>query len=456
MTILVIDDETSLRRTIRITLESMGHDVLEAANGTIAVQRLEENSIDVAFLDLKLAREDGLALLPNLLAASPSLGVFIITANASIGSAVEAMRNGAFDYIPKPFTPDQLRVALERWSTVRGLKQQVAILQEQVRRSVPDTELTTLEPKMKAALDLAFRVAETDATLLIRGESGTGKGVLARTVHSKSRRSAAPFVVVHCPSLSAELLESDLFGHTKGAFTGAVTSTEGKVAAAHEGTLFLDEIGDLPLALQPKLLRFLQDKQYERVGETRTRTADVRLLAATNRDLEAEVKAGRFREDLFYRFNVIEVTLPPLRERPHDLVPLSEQLVAFFARQFGRGELHLNDEAKQAIRNHTWPGNVRELRNAIERGVILATDSSVGVEQLPQSLVAGNEMPGTMTQGTMTKGSKLEIGSLATLEEIESEHMRQVLARAPSLEDAATILGIDASTLYRKRRKMGL
>ncbi len=232
-------------------------------------------------------------------ALAPGLHVVIVTAYATIETAVEAMRRGAFDYLPKPFTPDQLRVILDRIAHMRRLQSQVDELEEQVRSVVPEVDLQTSEPRMREALDVAFKTAASEATILLRGESGTGKGVLARAIHARSQRAADPFVTLHCPSLSAELLESELFGHVQGAFTGAVRDTVGKVAVAEGGTLFLDEIGDLPLALQPKLLRLLQERCYERVGETQTRASNVRILAATNRNLEAELAAGRFREDLY-------------------------------------------------------------------------------------------------------------------------------------------------------------
>jgi NtrC-family two-component system response regulator AlgB len=439
MNVLVIDDEPTLRRAVRAALEAAGHTVSDAATGSAAVKLVGERRFDLALLDLRLGRDDGLAVLPELLAISPGLGVVVVTAHATVGTAVEAMRRGAFDYLPKPFTPDQLRVAVDRWKTVRGLRREVAELRQQ---APPDADLTTAQPAMQAALDVAFRVAPTDATLLIRGESGTGKGVLARAVHERSKRAGGPFGVVHCPSLSAELLESDLFGHSKGAFTGATASTEGKVAAADSGTLFLDEVGDLPPALQPKLLRFLQDRQYERVGETQTRTADVRLVAATNRPLEAEVKAGRFREDLLYRLNVIEVTLPPLRDRPADILPVADRLLKAFAARDGRPVAGFTPGAADALRRHPWPGNLRELRNAVERAVILATGPEVGPDLLP----AAARQP----------SGEIEVGGRVTLESLEAEHLRRVLAATPSLDDAAAVLGIDPSTLYRKRRKLGL
>jgi NtrC-family two-component system response regulator AlgB len=286
-------------------------------------------------------------------------------------------------------------------------------------------------------------VAPTEATVLLRGESGVGKGVLARAIHARSRRAGRSFVTVHCPSLSAELLESDLFGHVKGAFTGAVQDKAGKVDAADGGTLFLDEVGDLPAALQPKLLRLVQDREYERVGEPVVRAADVRIVAATNRDLEAEVAAGRFREDLFYRLNVIDVTIPPLRLRRADILPLARGLLAFFARQTGKPVTGFTPEAEELIRTYAWPGNVRELRNAIERGVILGAEPLVGAQHLPGQL-------------TRTSGARAEVGGPFTLDELEAEHIRRVVASSPSLDEAAKVLGIDPSTLYRKRKRGGI
>jgi two-component system, NtrC family, response regulator AlgB len=444
LNLLLVDDETSLRRTLRMTLESMKHRVTEATNGPTALATLGEGRFDLIFLDLRLGRESGLDLLPQCLKAAPATGVVVMTAFAAVDTAVEAMRGGAFDYLPKPFTPNQLRVVLDRWEELIGLRTEVNNLREQVRGALPEADLETREPAVREALEVAFRVAPTEATVLLRGESGTGKGVLARAIHARSRRAQRSFVTVHCPSLSSELLESELFGHARGAFTGAVEATEGKVAAADGGSLFLDEIGDLPLALQPKLLRFLQEKTYERVGETRTRTGDVRILTATNRDLETDVASGGFREDLLYRLNVIEITLPPLRERRQDLPALAEHLLKFFARQSGKTVRRFTPEAMEAIHRHPWPGNLRELRNAIERGVILTTDEEVGLSHLPARI--GNR-PAT---------DRIELGSAVPLEAIEAEHLRRVLASSPSLEDAAHTLGIDPSTLYRKRKRLGL
>src|SRR5262245_18450505 len=442
MNVLMIDDDRGLRKTLRLALEAMNHRVTEAGDGNQALEALGHGLFDVAFLDLRLGKDTGLDLLPGLLRLAPGLAVVVMTAYATIETAVEAMRRGAFDYLPKPFTPGQLRVVLDRVVQARRLRSHVEDLEEQVRSVVPEADLQTREPAMRQALEVAFKAAASEATVFLRGESGTGKGVLARAIHARSRRSAAPFVTVACPSLSAELLESELFGHVQGAFTGALRDTVGKVAAADGGTLFLDEVGDLPPALQPKLLRLLQEKRYERVGEPETRTADVRILAATNRNLEAAVAAGTFREDLLYRLNVIEVTLPPLRQRPGDILALADHLLRFFARQAGKPVSDFTDEAREALRRHAWPGNVRELRNAVERGVILAGDDRVGLADLPVQ-VGSPPRPG------------VEVGSRVTLEELEAEHIRRVLAAVPTIEEAATVLGIDPSTLYRKRKRYG-
>jgi NtrC-family two-component system response regulator AlgB len=444
MNILLIDDDQGLRKSIRMALETIGHRVHEAGDGTQAQELLAHNLFDVAFLDLKLGQEKGLDVLLSLLRLAPGLSVIVITAYATIETAVEAMRRGAFDFLPKPFTPDELRRVLDRVVHIRRLQSHVEDLEEQVRSIVPEADLQTADPVMRQSLDVAFRAAPTDASILLRGETGTGKGVLARAIHARSQRAGAPFITVNCPSLPSEILESELFGHVRGAFTGAVQDTVGKVAAAEGGTLFLDEIGDLPLELQPKLLRLLQEKRYERVGETRTRACDVRILAATNHDLQAAVAAGRFREDLLYRLNVIEVELPPLRRRKNDILPLAEHLLQFFALHSGRPNTTFTQEAREALARYPWPGNVRELRNAIERGIILAREPEIGLGELPAQI------------GASVPSSVMELGGSVTLEQLESEHIRRVLARTPTMEEAAEQLGIDPSTLYRKRKRHGL
>ncbi|CAN5172581.1 sigma-54-dependent response regulator transcription factor AlgB [soil metagenome] len=443
MQILLIDDDASLRRTIRMALETAHHDVVDVRTSEETLEQLEARPFDAALLDLRLGTENGLDLLTEMLRVRPGLCVVIMTAYAAVDTAVEAMRRGAFDYLPKPFTPAQLRLLLERAGRVQRLENRVRDLEAHIREVTPEADLETFEPRMQQVLDIAFKAAASEATLLLRGESGTGKGVLARALHARSQRSAGPFVTVHCPSLSAELLESELFGHVRGAFTGAIKDTRGKVNAAEGGTLFLDEIGDLPPALQPKLLRLLQEKSFERVGDTKTQVFRGRIMAATNRPLEAEVAAGRFRGDLFYRFNAFEITLPPLRERRADILPIASHLLAYFARQSNRLITSFSPEARAAIASYAWPGNLRELRNALERAVILAAGDTIGLADLPATLTA-----------PPPAGS--HVGETATLDRLEAEHIRQVLGRTPTMEEAAAILGIDPSTLYRKRKRYGL
>jgi NtrC-family two-component system response regulator AlgB len=295
---------------------------------------------------------------------------------------------------------------------------------------------------MQQTLALAQRVADSDATLLIRGESGTGKTILARAIHSWSRRTARNFGVISCPSLSVELLESELFGHVKGAFTGALRDHTGRIAACEGGTLFLDEIGDLPLPLQAKLLRVLQDKEYERVGEVATHKADVRIITATSVDLAAAVREGRFREDLFYRLNVVEILVPPLRERLEDILPLAERLLAWFGRQNHRHLLGFSAAAREALQHYQWPGNVRELRNVIERAVLLSPSEIIEVDNIPIHLTPASPEP--------------RLGAPVPLETIEELHIRQVLTAARSMEEAARTLGMDPVTLWRRRKKYGI
>ena len=311
LSILIVDDEPNIRKTLTLALEADANRVVAVSNVKDAMAEASRRFFDLALVDLRLGTESGLELIPALRANCPWIKIVVITAYASIDTAVEAMRRGAFDYLPKPFSLDQLFLIIRKITEVRTLEQRVAALQEALSEAAPEADLTSRSALMQKTLDLAQRVADSDATLLVRGESGTGKTLLARAIHAWSRRSAKSFGVVSCPSLSVELLESELFGHVKGAFTGALRDHLGRIAACEGGTLFLDEIGDLPLPLQAKLLRVLQEKEYERVGEVQTRKADVRIIAATSVDIAEAVKAGRFREDLFYRLNMVEIIIPP-------------------------------------------------------------------------------------------------------------------------------------------------
>ena len=447
MHVLVIDDEANIRKTTQVALESMGHGTAEAADGETALKELEAAHFDAAFLDLKLNTESGLELLPKLLKVNPNLDVVVFTAHASIENAVEAMRAGAVDYIPKPFTPEQIRQVLGKIVRMRKLEGRLADLEFRLSTDSPTTDLTTAEPAVQKIFDVALKAAGTPATIMLTGESGTGKTVLARAIHESSQQQDAAFVTVSCPSLSRELLESELFGHVKGAFTGAVAETWGKISLADGGTLFLDEIGDLPVEIQPKLLRLLQEKEYERVGEAKTRQAEVRVIAATNRDLEQAVKDGRFREDLYYRLNVISLRVPALRERLGDLPKIARNYLRFFSKQCGKKIEGFSVAAEQAMLNYGWPGNLRELRNVVERAAILASGSRIEPGDLPDNL-----SPATAAGETPV----VEAGARVSLEELENEHLRRTLARTSSMEEAAQILGIDPATLYRKRKKLGL
>jgi NtrC-family two-component system response regulator AlgB len=438
--VLVIDDEKNIRATLTLCLESMGCEVTAVASGPAALAALTRQLFDLAFLDLRLGEMNGLELLPRLLAASPLLAVVVITAYATFDTAVEAMKKGAADYLPKPFSPAQIRHLVERIVERRELTHKLQDLEERLHETVPEIDLETNSGIMRAVLETTLRAAKSEATVLLCGESGTGKGVLARLLHASSRRATGPFVVVNCPTLSEELLASELFGHVKGAFTGAVRDQVGRVEAAQGGTLFLDEIGEMTPGLQAKLLRFLHDKEFERIGETKTRQADVRVLAATNRDLEADVKAARFREDLWYRLNVITIRVPSLHERREDILRLARGFLAFFSRTTGRPCLEFSSAAEAALLAHSWPGNVRELRNAIERAVILWPARIIEPQAFPESMVAPIPV-------------EPQLGGEYSLDTIEREHILRVLARVPTLEEAARVLGVDSSTLWRKRRK---
>ena len=440
MRVLVVDDERNIRTTLVMCLESAGCVVEDAADAEAAVAAAARSAFDLAFVDLRLGKTSGLDLIPRLLAERPEIAIVIITAHASFDSAVDAIRRGAVDYVPKPFTPAQIRHVVDRIRERATMRHRVQNLEERLRELVPEADLKPRSQSMRDALDMAARVAIAQAPVLLRGESGTGKGVVALTIHAQSPRRDHPLVTINCPTLSEELLASELFGHVRGAFTGATRDQAGRVEAAEGGTLFLDEIGEISPGLQAKLLRFLQTREFERVGDSRTRRADVRIIAATNRNLEEDVRQGRFREDLLFRLNVVEITLPPLRERREDITALARHYLAFFARSASRAAPELSEATEQALLRYGWPGNLRELRNVMERAIILWPAPRLEPQALPERMA--DCAPGGPS-----------LGGDFTIEDIEREHILRVTTRHPSAEDAARVLGIDASTLWRKRKR---
>jgi two-component system, NtrC family, response regulator AlgB len=452
MDFLIIDDDKTFREATCILIDEEKHYAEGTASGELGLRRLKEEKFDAVLLDLNLGQENGLEVLTEIQIAYPELPVVMIAATGNIKTAVEAMRRGAVDFLEKPFGSEQFLTVLARLQRLRQMGKRI----ERLEREVTETRAQEAEfifdftaPAMREVMDTLLRAAKTPASILILGESGTGKSVVARAVHQNSHLADRPFVTVSCPSLSKELLESDLFGHVRGAFTGAVKDHWGKVSAAEGGTLFLDEIGDLPLEIQPKLLRLLQEREYERLGENVTRIANVRVLAATNRDLKSRVAEGTFREDLYFRLNVITVEIPPLRLRPADLRRFADHYAKHFAARCGRKLEGFTEESLARICAYAWPGNLRELRNAIERAVILGRETHIVPGDLPAEL--GQKLALGAT-GSIAD----ENNALMTLQQLEERHIRRVLALTQTVAEAARILGVDQATVYRRTKKLGL
>ncbi len=450
MDFLVIDDDKTFREATCILIDDENHYAEGAPTGAYALQRLKETKFDAALLDLRLGSEDGLDILQQIVRSQPQLPVVMFTAEGNVKTAVEAMRRGAVDFLEKPFQRKEFLMVLARLNKFHQLGQRIERLEREVSENKslngePIFDFTT--PLMQQMMDVLLRAAPTPASVLILGESGTGKSVAARAVHQNSLCADKPFVTVSCPSLSKELLEGELFGSVRGAYTGSVKDHWGKVKAAEGGTLFLDEIGDLPMEIQPKLLRLLQEREYERLGENVIRTANVRVIAATNRDLKKRVAEGAFREDLYFRLNVISVEMPPLRARQEDLVRFAENYAAHFGVQCRRPQMSFSPEALTCLRTYSWPGNLREMRNAIERAVILAKSDQITPEDFPLEMRSPN--------ANVTSANEA-VGTLISLDKLEELHIRKVLEKVSSLGEAASVLGIDQATLYRKRKKMGL
>jgi NtrC-family two-component system response regulator AlgB len=448
MDFLVVDDDKTFRDAACLLIEQEGHYAQPATSGPAMLANLKDEDFDAVLLDVNLGQENGLDLLPQLLRIQNNLPVVMLTAQGNVNIAVEAMRRGALDFLEKPFTREHFHRVMARMQRFAQMSQNIDRLEREVRESKmqsPELLLDFESGPMKDLMGIVERSAATAASVLLMGESGTGKSMLARVIHQKSNIADKPFVTVSCPSLSRELLESELFGHVKGAFTGAVRDHWGKVKAAHGGTLFLDEIGDLPMEIQPKLLRLLQDREYERLGENITRQAQLRVIAASNRDLKKLVSQGLFREDLYFRLNVIALEVPPLRSRVSDLERFVNHYLKYFSEQCGRCGRSFSAEAMQHIRSHPWPGNLRELRNAIERAVILSNgEKEIGREDLP--------LDGRSTADA--ENSLPQPGEMVTLEKLEQAHIRKVLERTSTVAEAARVLGIDQATVYRRRKRM--
>jgi two-component system, NtrC family, response regulator len=431
--ILIVDDEANARNALRTILSEEGFEIAEAEDGEAALELLGPFAPAVVLSDVRMPRMDGLTLLKRAKAQGSEAVFVMMTAFGSVEAAVEAMRAGAENYLLKPLDVNAVLVVLEKVLEKRRLVKDTEALRERVRDRFRFPNIIGEAPELQAVFEVVKRAAATKATVLVLGESGTGKELVAQALHEESPRKDKPFIKVNCAALSETLLESELFGHEKGSFTGAVARREGRFELADGGTLFLDEIGDVSPAIQVKLLRVLQNREFERVGGTQTIKVDVRMVAATNRDLDAEVKAGRFREDLFYRLNVVAVTLPPLRQRKGDIPVLVSHFIEKYASSYGKTVKGLAPGTLNALLSHSWPGNVRELENAVERAVVLCPGSELTADDLPPSLRG-------------PRASQKEVGSLipgAKLYDIEKEAiLRTMELVGGSTSQAAELLGI--------------
>jgi DNA-binding NtrC family response regulator len=443
-TVLVVEDEELMRSILRRLLEDSGYDVVTAASAEAALAAFGDNDVSVTLTDIKMAGMDGIELLDRIKGVDPDALVVIMTAYSSLDTAVAALRKGAYDYVTKPFVNEDLVQRIRNAIQQRELFHENRALRRELQKQYTFSEIVGKSDSLQKIFSLVEKVADTNANVLILGESGTGKELIARAVHMSSRRATGPFLAVNCGALPESILESELFGHTKGSFTGAVSDKKGLFRSASGGTIFLDEIGEMATPLQVKLLRALQEHEVTPVGASAAVKFDARIIAATNKDLEQEVKAGRFREDLFYRLNVVEIGIPPLRDRIEDIPLLAKHFVAKSARSQNAVEKHISPDAMSALASYTWPGNVRELENAIERAYILSSET-IDLDSLPQKVrdAAARSLP-------VRDGD----GFRPTLEEMERRYLMEILASVGhDKAKAAHILGIDVSTLYRKLKR---
>lgn len=446
--ILIVDDDPSFRRVVDYTLKEAGYETTLAVNGKQAREKFDEEDCAAVITDVLMPEIGGLELLRQLGAIAPEVPVIVVTAHAAVDDAVDAMREGAFDYIAKPVNREELKLVLARALEVKALVRENRRLRQVVSDRLDFGKMVGSSPKMQSVLDLAAQAAQVDSTILLLGESGTGKELLAKAIHVNGPRKKGPFIAVNCGAIPATLLESELFGHRRGAFTGAVSDQRGKVEAAGGGTLFLDEVGDLEPAIQVKLLRLLQEKEIEKLGDGKPTKVDARILAATNRDLGALVRSGDFREDLYYRLAVIPIELPPLRERATDVPLLADHFLDKYARKFGK-KLELDRSVFRILERYPWPGNIRELENLMERLAALHPAGTVSPEDLPESFRSGASTVGEVLLQIPAEGldlQKLEEGLIK--EALERNEWNQTRA--------AKFLGLTRNTLIYRMQKFGL
>ena len=446
--ILVADDEESHRIMLRAVLQEEGYEVAEAADGPEAIRSVEQEPFDLILLDIRMPGMDGIEALMEVRKISPYVPVLMMTAYASVKTAVEALKAGAFEYLIKPLDIDELKILIEKALEHYHLREENLALKERLGDRFDFSKIIGRSEKMKELFDLLARVAPTDATVLILGESGTGKELVANALHHNSPRAGGPFIKVACAALPETLLESELFGHERGAFTGAVARREGRFWSAHRGSIFLDEVGEMSATTQSKLLRVLQEKEFESLGSTRTIKVDVRVIAATHKDLEKEIREGRFREDLFYRLNVVPVSIPPLRERKDDLPSLAVHFLSLYREKNRKDLKEISPKALDLLIRYDWPGNIRELENCIERAVIVARGEMITPADLPpqiQALSMGKENQGILFPSGISLQEMEKALILKTLEDTGGNRSR-----------AAEILGINRRTLQIKLKEYGI
>jgi DNA-binding NtrC family response regulator len=446
-TILIVEDEAKMSRLLELNLSEEGYTTHAARDAETGLKILRREKIDVVVTDLKLPGMDGLEFLQAVKRASAAIPVIVMTAYGTVETAVDAMKAGASDYVLKPFSLEEMKLVIHKELDVHHLREENRSLREALGRRYEYKNIVARSAKMQEVLATVERVAPTNSTVLLGGESGVGKDLIARAIHQNSRRAAGPFVKINCTAIPENLLESELFGYEKGAFTGAVAAKPGKFELADKGTIFLDEIGDVPPSIQVKLLRVLQDREFERLGGTKTLRVDVRVVAATNQDLRAALEEGTFREDLYYRLNVVPLNIPPLRERKEDIPYLVDHFIEGFARESGKPLGGITPAAQKALMEFHWPGNVRELENIIERAVALSTGEVIDVEDIRLDL-STSRLPGG-------PGAFLPEGT--TLENFEDEMIREALRRANgNKSQAARLLGLSRNALRYRLSKMGV